>query len=665
MSAARELSAAILGADAAPPFSFIVGGEPFADVRVGWEAVRSSITLDAARVQTTLDWRDPSTGLSVRCVAVEYADYPMVEWTVYLRNEGEIDTPIIEQLHALDRSFTRNDTGEFVLRHNAGSMTTAADYRPLETPLGPSAEMQIGSTDGWPTHASLSYMNLDCGGRGMIIAVGWPGQWSASFQRDAGVECRVVAGQGHTHFVLHPGEEVRTPLIVLQPWEGDRDHAQNVWRRWMMAHNLPKPGGKPIKPMLLATGSRVFEEMTKATEDNQKHFIDRYVEEGLQIDYWWMDAGWYPNMGRWGDVGTWEVDRNRFPNGLRPISDHAHAKGVKTLVWFEPERVAPNTWLAENKPEWIFKSPTSNKDWGKLPTFSEEWGRLLDLGNPEAWEWLVEHIDGLINSEGIDLYREDFNLPPLGFWQAADAEDRQGVTENRYVTKHLAYWDELRKRHPDMIIDDCASGGRRLDLESLRRAVPLWRSDYAYKPVGGQGITYGMAAWIPYFGTGTAACAGVEYYSSGKTPVEPYAFWSNASPSTVCTFDMQVPDLDYEAIRKLVAAWREISPHYVGDFYPLTSYSVAEDLWIAWQLNQPEEGRGFAQAFRRAESPYTSAVYALKGLDADAEYSVYSVESPAEKVTISGKDLMGTGLPIDLVERPAAAVIVYRRIDRT
>ena len=74
-------------------------------------------------------------------------------------------------------------------------------------------------------------------------------------------------------------------------------------------------------------------------------------------------------------------------------------------------------------------------------------------------------------------------MDPLAYWRAADVPDRQGITEIRYVTGLLAYWDELRRRRPDMLIDTCASGGRRNDLETLRRAVPLWRSDYAFEPV--------------------------------------------------------------------------------------------------------------------------------------------------------------------------------------
>lgn len=236
--------------------------------------------------------------------------------------------------------------------------------------------------------------------------------------------------------------------------------AQNVWRRWMFAHNIPRPGHKPLKPQLFGCSSHFTDEMVTGNEENQIYFINRYLEEHLKIDYWWMDAGWYFCNGSWGNTGTWEVDTNRFPRGLRAISDYAHSNGIKTIVWFEPERVAPNTWLTQNHPEWILGGKN---------------GGLFNLGNSEARNWLTNHVDKLLTDQGIDLYREDFNIDPLSFWLANDTEDRQGITEIRYVEGHLAYWDELLRRHPDLIIDSCASGGRRNDLETMRRSVPhLW-----------------------------------------------------------------------------------------------------------------------------------------------------------------------------------------------
>ncbi|HZT43043.1 MAG TPA: alpha-galactosidase [Chthonomonadaceae bacterium] len=646
MATAKKWAAEYLGPSAPPPFSFIYAGRPSADLLPAWKPERVTRRLDRNRRELVLTWTDPATGLALRCVAIEYRDFPTLEWTLYLKNTGPADTPIIENLQALDIHVARGPRSEFLLHHNVGSPASPRDYSPLETPLGPNATARISAAGGRPTNSDLSYFNLAWGSEGMIVVVGWPGQWAATFDRDAETGIHLRAGQELTHFRLHPGEEVRSPLIVLQAWKGDWVRGQNLWRRWMMAHAMPRPGGKLPPPQMVASSSRAYEEMKHADEANQILHIDRYLEEGLKIDTWWMDAGWYVQQKGWPQTGTWEVDPARFPHGFKPISDHAHARGVKILVWFEPERVAEGTWLAENHPEWILG--------GKK-------GGLLDLGNPEAWRWLVDHVDRLLTDNGIDVYRQDFNMDPLPFWQANDAPDRQGITEIKHVMGYLAYWDELRRRHPAMLIDSCASGGRRNDLETMRRAVPLWRSDYAYEPIGHQCQTYGISLWLPYYGTGTVATANAPYYGGGWTPVEPYAFWSNAAPSLGCGVDVRVPNLDYAALRRLFGQWREISPCYYGDYYPLTPTSQEDSVWIAWQLDRPEKDDGVVQAFRRPKCPEETLTVKLRGLDPQARYTVQNVDGSNQQQR-SGRELMEAGLPITIQEPPGAAVITYRRI---
>ncbi len=521
--------------DGAPPFSFVYDGRPSSDLLKTWRMTHDIERLDTQRTRHTLVYLDPATGLQIRWVLVAYADFPTVEWTLYFKNTGSADTPIVERIQALDLRIERSETGEFLLHHNVGSPANGNDYGPLQTPLGPGAGKRLGGAGGRPTNADWSYFNLEWAGEGMIVAVGWPGQWAAEFTRDKGRNLHLVAGQELTRFRLLPGEEVRSPLIVVQFWKGRWIGAQNVWRRWMMAHSMPKPDGVLPAPKLFASSSRQYNEMIDANEANQIMFIDRYRQEQIELDYWWMDAGWYVHHGGgWPRVGTWQVDTARFPRGLRAVSDHAHSKGLKILVWFEPERVTAGTWLADNHPEWVLGGAK---------------GGLLDLGNDAARQWLTEHVDRLLNEQGIDLYRQDFNMDPLDRWRAADGPDRKGITEIRHVTGYLAYWDELLRRHPGMLIDSCASGGRRNDIETMRRAVPLWRSDYAYEAIGHQCMMYGLSLWLPFHGTGTVATRDAPYYGSGPTPVEPYAFWSNAGQSLACGIDIRLKDLDYAALR--------------------------------------------------------------------------------------------------------------------
>ena len=349
-----------------------------------------------------------------------------------------------------------------------------------------------------------------------------------------------------------------------------------------------------------------------------------------------MDAGWYFNKTGWPNTGTWEVDTGRFPRGLRAITDHAHERGVKSIVWFEPERVTPGTWLYETHPEWLLGRDGEQK--------------LLDLGNPEARQWLTDHVDGLLVSQGIDLYRQDFNMDPLEYWRNNDAPDRQGITEIRHVVGYLAYWDELRRRHPDMLIDTCASGGRRNDIETLRRAVPLLRSDFILDPLAQQLHTYGIASWIPFFGTAIKS-------------TDPYVFRSQMCPTGIAAYDVRDRNLDYDALRKLVGQWRQIAPNWFGDYYPLTSYHTTEDVWMAWQFDRPETGQGMVQVFRRARSPYEKARFKLHGLDASARYRTTNLDHPDAVSETSGEELMAVGLPVDMPEGPSAAVFVYRRLD--
>ena len=161
--------------------------------------------------------------------------------------------------------------------------------------------------------------------------------------------------------------------------------------------------------------------------------------------------------------------------GLRPISDAAHKAGMKFLLWIEPERAKYGTPVTLEHPEWFLRKtkeePKPNDD------------LLLNLGNPEAWQWVVETVSSLIDENGIDCYREDFNIDPAPFWRNADEADRQGMAEMRFVEGLYAFWDELRRRHPGLLIDNCASGGRRLDLETIGRSVALWRTDYNCFPL--------------------------------------------------------------------------------------------------------------------------------------------------------------------------------------
>jgi alpha-galactosidase len=198
-----------------------------------------------------------------------------------------------------------------------------------------------------------------------------------------------------------------------------------------------------------------------------------------------------------------------------------------------------------------------------------------------------------------------------------------------------------------MLIDSCASGGRRNDLETMRRAVPLLRSDYIMEPVGNQGHTYGLSFWLPFQGTGT-----------GSGAISPYLLRSTLVTHFTACFDVRRADLDYDQIRRVLGQWKQYAACYFGDYYPLTAYSLDSSAWLAWQFDVPEKGEGLVQAFRRADSVYEVARFKLRGLDPGASYVLTNLDS-GESETRTGRELLDHGLAVAIGDQPGSAVITY------
>jgi alpha-galactosidase len=318
----------------------------------------------------------------------------------------------------------------------------------------------------------------------------------------------------------------------------------------------------------------------------------------------------------------------------------AQPAAEESILWFEPERVYPGTWLAENHPEWIIGG---------------RGGGLLKIGEPECRAWITDRIDQLLTTEGIDFYRQDFNIDPLFYWRGNDADDRQGMTEIRHVEGYFAYWDELVRRHPNLWIDSCASGGRRNDLETLRRAVPILRSDWAADPSNPaadpsdqQNHVYGITFWMPFHG-------------SGFTVPDKYLARSLMGPIVGIGVDTRREDLDYDLVRKLYRDVRQVQPCYLGDYYPLTPYSRNLDVWMAWQFDRPDTGEGVVQAFRRKACDRAESTFQLRELDANTRYEVTDLDDPGATREMTGSQLMQQGLAIIIRDQPGTALLTYHR----
>jgi len=406
-----------MGTEELPAFSFVYGGRDSAEMLPGWEQDRAA---DGARVS----YCDPKTGLQVTVLLRRFQDSPALDWVLEFENTGASDTPILESVLPLDLSVTVPERERVRLHHANGSLCRRDDFLPQLTELRPGTQKRLAPMGGRPSNGVLPFMSLQRAGGGMVLGVGWSGQWAAEFRRDGEV-VRAAAGMERVHLRLRPGESIRTPRILAMPWQGDDAiEGNNQLRRLLLAHYLPRINGELVTPPVAQCIQGYFYLTGRAGEEYEMKALPKAARVGA--DAYWIDACWYGRGAEWWqEVGSWTINRDRFPNGLKPISDRAHEEGMKFILWFEPERVRPGSELHEEHPDFLLANESDPDNF------------LLNLGNAEAREWITDRISGLIRENGVDVYRQDFNFDPLPYWQQADEPDQPDAARIRLEKETL------------------------------------------------------------------------------------------------------------------------------------------------------------------------------------------------------------------------------------
>ena len=626
--------------ESAAPFSFVYNGKPSSEFLKNWKrAVETKNEQDFVRHK--VQWTDPKTGLIVTADVKAFKQYPAVDWVLFFENGSAQDTPILESIQALDWKLgTGNAKRPVVLHQLEGDACGERSFKRVDTALEAGKSIRIAPSGGRPSNSSaFPFFNLQYSDTGIITAVGWSGQWAAAFDRAEAGPTRVAAGMEQTHLLLHPGEKIRTPRIVVMPWKGDRTAAHNRWRRLLLFQYVPKNNGKPAR---LPIAQQCFDRYSGtradwATEAGQIAAAKSAHEMGM--DTMWLDAAWFPG-GFPNGVGNWYAKPKEFPNGLKPVSDWCHEKGMKFVLWFEPERVAKGTQIATEHPDFVFG--------GKE-------GGLFKLNDPVARRFMTELLSKRITEYGVDVYRNDFNMDPLGYWRGNDAPDRQGMTEIRYVEGHYEMWDELLAKHPGLMIDNCASGGRRIDIETCMRSVPLWRSDTSCSPghpEWNQLQTAGLSQYIPFH----TACAWIP---------DPYDFRSAATIGAITQFDYMAQGFPMDAAKAAVSEAKENQKYWYGDFYLLSNVSIAPEQFVAYQFHRADLDGGLVLAFRHPECNYLGLILGLQGLNPKTAYSVeYSDDARQKTVrTVSGKELL-EGTDLRIPSKGGSLVIRYKPVKK-
>lgn len=601
-----------------------------------WKHTANREATDAG-VKYEASWEDAKTGLVVKAIAIAFKDYPAIDWVLHFENRGNADTPIIEDIRAADVELnTGNDKRPVELHRLRGDSCSEISFTPIDTRLAAGASETFAPTRGRPSQeTAFPFWNVQYRDGGVFTAIGWSGQWAASYERAASGATRFRAGMEKTRLVLHAGEKIRTPRVLLMPWQGDTRAAHNRFRRLMLFHYFPKQDGRPLRlPTALQTFDRYISRPDWATEAGQLKAVEAAHQMGF--DYYWFDAGWFPG-GFPSGVGNWSVKTKEFPNGLKPISDLCHKYGMKFILWFEPCRVAAGTEIAKTYPQYVLGGAK---------------GGLFNLGDPNARAWMTELISKRISEFGLDVYREDYNIDPLEFWRNNDAPDRQGMTEIRFVEGHYAFWDALRAKHPGLWIDNCASGGRRIDLETCMRSVPLWRSDTSCFP--------GHPEWNQQ--QSATLCPLLPLHTASAWEPTRYEFRSSGTGGILCEMDYLNPAFSIADAKAVLDEIKATQKYWYGDFYPLTPVGTSLEQFVAYQFHRADLNEGIVLAFRRSECGVKGLVLDLGGLDGKTVYAFEFIDEAGRVTTqtLSGEQVAKDGLLLRVTGKGESLLVKYK-----
>ena len=648
------------------PFRFTYDGEPVQGFPDGvFSRIEEKSVREDGREITEICWKkDAALYITLRCVH-DFL-YGVTEWTVWFENRGNRNTGVLA-----DAETVLAFPGKYpVLKGILGDHVN--NYRPYCLDLA-SQPRYFESNSGRATHVNFPYFDLEYGDSGVILAIGWAGTWRADFRYNGEkqeVEYRARA-VNRLHTRLKPGEKIRTALFVRAPYMvRNEDAACNYWRSWFIARCLPPADGHgtplhPFSTCCLAsdTGRPNSDGSISEGYDTWRPSLEKMIGEDVKTDFRWFDAGWYaapdgssPREDWWGTVGTWALDPVKWPgNSFRQSTDYAREHGMKTLMWFEPERVTDPEALAKN--------------WGYDP----KWAIRLDgvkaisnnIGDPACYRWTLNRILRTLTENKVEMYREDNNSDQAALWQYLDGlegEDRSGITECKLIDAHYRMWDEIIACTLSYggcgFVDSCASGGGRNDLESLRRGVPLLRSDADRTTTALRlSMTSSFNRWVPMCGANNKEKPN---QLSPTGALDPYVWRASYLPIlNVDSQFVQDPGQDFSLLRWGLKEWKRVCPYLLKDFYVLTPWHTGTDTsgFTAFAYFDPDAASGVLLAFRQETCREDMLSVSLPFAGAHDQITLTD-EDTGETTVLEGKDAASGGVAL-LFSRPRQARLLW------
>lgn len=618
-----------------------------------------SVSDNGRSVVHTFTMQDKLLPVTVKVFYKAYKNVDIIEtWT--------------EISHAEKKTVTlkRYDSGHLVVRRGDVWLTHmhgdwAAEAAITQEPLTPGLQV-IRNTDGARNaHCdapelmlSLDGKPMENSGRTIGAALCWSGNYELRINTNNKKEHHLYAGidPQSSEYVLDPKEVFATPHLALTYSTEGMGGVSRAFHRWARTEGMLHRGMKTGDILLNSWEGLYFD----INEERMVQMMDDISQLGGELFV--MDDGWFGDKYQRNDdsstLGDWVVDKKKLPGGLGVLCSSATEKGIKFGIWIEPEAVNTKSELFEKHPEWALQTKGRELKLGRGGT-----QLVLDMTNPQVQDFAFKIVDDLLtNYPTISYIKWDANASIQNVGSLYLPMQKQ---TNLYVDYHrglLKVLERIRAKYPDVVIQDCASGGGRANYGLLPYFDEFWVSDNtdALQRVY---IQYGTSLFFP----ANAMANHINhcpYWNTGGRVI-PLKFRCDVAMSGRLGIELQPKDMNDEERQQVATCFK--------DYKELRDVVQTGDLY---RLVSPYNRGGVAALMYTALSGGVLFVYKtdnyynqplprirLAGLNPDKTYTLTekNVRVEQKPCDISGKQfsgrfLMEVGIEVPLWEDYASRV---------
>lgn len=496
----------------------------------------------------------------------------------------------------------------------------------------------------------LLFIRNNLTGKLWFMQIGWSGgcRFTVDYnaQPDRGSTRLAFKAEIASHnpmLIIKPHETFVTPEIHIGHVFGDVDEAVNE----MIAHirksvlNMPEADGAQA---LINCGMGAEHDMTVETS---KAYIRQFAEMGGEI--FTVDAGWEcppDEEAEWPHYNGINLPNpDRYPDGIAVLSDYAHERGLKFGLWVDIESAGKYCSLHETHPEWFTVNP-----------FGEASPKFLDFSVPQAAEWAENELARIITEYKLELLRVDHNVDFTEYFGMRNGE----CVSIKHIKAVYKMYENLKKRFPNVIFENCAGGGGRTDLGIMKYFNHSWVSDNQCAPQSVQ-ITNGMTMALPPERV-DRLFAGMGCHSFGTLDLQMRnCMLGHISLNVISPADAEINAEQMEFVKHSVKVYKEfIRPFLAKSKVFHHTPDTEKDEFSVLEIASPDASKGAVAVFALADTKGKIKICA-KGADPSKQYRVTS-DNDGYTFTVSGKELKQDGITVDIPFAMSSELLLYEEI---